>query len=131
MRRADNLTIFMCRVSWNLGASTSWKPQGLPRPVMGLLNLLHQWINIIQHKLNNFSSRINNKYWRIIHSFSSLSYDMSKASCKARSQHSSIQSFPSNRSIFSFLYGHPVASYVFFLVFLSLLFPFVSCTAVV
>jgi hypothetical protein len=29
----------MCRLSWNLGASTSWKPQGLSRPVMGLLYL--------------------------------------------------------------------------------------------
>ena len=28
---------FMCRLSWNLGASTSWNPQGLSRPVMGLL----------------------------------------------------------------------------------------------
>jgi hypothetical protein len=29
----------MCRVSWNLGASNSWIPQGLSRPVMGLLCL--------------------------------------------------------------------------------------------
>ena len=27
----------MCRLSWNLGASTSWNPLGLSRPVMGLL----------------------------------------------------------------------------------------------
>ena len=27
----------MCRLSWNLGASNSWNPQGLSRPVMGLL----------------------------------------------------------------------------------------------
>ena len=38
MRRAD-LTTFVCRLSWNLGASTSWNPQGLSRPVMGLLYL--------------------------------------------------------------------------------------------
>jgi len=37
--RADNLTTFMCRLSWNLGASTSWNHQGLSRPVMGLLYL--------------------------------------------------------------------------------------------
>jgi hypothetical protein len=30
VRRADNLTTFMCRLPWNLGASTSWNPQGLP-----------------------------------------------------------------------------------------------------
>jgi hypothetical protein len=37
LRRADNLATFMCRLSWNLEASTSWNPQGLSRPVMGLL----------------------------------------------------------------------------------------------
>jgi hypothetical protein len=35
VRRADNLTTFMCRLSRNLGASTSWNPVGLHRPVMG------------------------------------------------------------------------------------------------
>jgi len=34
MRRADNLPTFMCRLPWNLGASTSWNPQGLSRPLM-------------------------------------------------------------------------------------------------
>jgi len=32
---SDKLTTFMCRLYWNLGASTSWNHQGLPRPVMG------------------------------------------------------------------------------------------------
>jgi hypothetical protein len=42
VRRADNLTTFVCRLSRNLGASTSWNPKGLSRPVMGLLfTLLH------------------------------------------------------------------------------------------
>jgi len=31
-RRAD-FTTFMCRLSWNLGTSTSWNPLGLSRPV--------------------------------------------------------------------------------------------------
>jgi hypothetical protein len=31
MRRADNLTTFMCRLSWNLEASTSWNSQGLSK----------------------------------------------------------------------------------------------------
>ena len=39
VRTADNLTTFMCRLSWSLGASTSWSPHGLSRPVMGLLYL--------------------------------------------------------------------------------------------
>jgi hypothetical protein len=37
--RADNLTTFMYRLSWNLGTSISWNTQGLSRPVMGLLYL--------------------------------------------------------------------------------------------
>jgi hypothetical protein len=45
VRRADNLTTFMCRLSRNLGASTSWNPQGLSRPVMGLLYLYNITLN--------------------------------------------------------------------------------------
>ena len=40
VRRADDLTTFMCRLSWNLGDSTCWNPQGLSRPVMRLLFFL-------------------------------------------------------------------------------------------
>jgi len=36
---ADNLTTFIHLLSSNLGASVSWNPQGLSRPVMGLLYL--------------------------------------------------------------------------------------------
>jgi hypothetical protein len=40
VRRADKLTTFMWRLSWNLGASNSWNPQeDVSRPVMGLLYL--------------------------------------------------------------------------------------------
>ena len=46
--RADKLTTFMCRLSWNLGASASWNPQGLSRPVMGLLYLyLPDWLWVL------------------------------------------------------------------------------------
>ena len=45
MCRADNLTTFMCWLSWNLGASTSWNPQGLSRSVMGLLYFYPSWHN--------------------------------------------------------------------------------------
>jgi len=31
MLRDDNLITFMCRLSGNLGTSTSWNPQGLSR----------------------------------------------------------------------------------------------------
>ena len=39
MRRADNLTIFLCRLSRNSGATTSWNLKGLSRPVVGKLYL--------------------------------------------------------------------------------------------
>jgi hypothetical protein len=40
VRRADNLTTFMCQMSRNSGPSTSWNPKGLSRPVTGKLYLL-------------------------------------------------------------------------------------------
>jgi hypothetical protein len=55
VRKVDNLTIFMCRLSKNLGASTSWDPKDLSRPVMGLLYLLHRicmFIYIHSRKMN-------------------------------------------------------------------------------
>ena len=39
VRKTDNLNTFMCRLSFNLGTSTSCNPLGLSRPVMGLLYL--------------------------------------------------------------------------------------------
>jgi hypothetical protein len=39
VRRTDNITTFKCRLSRNLGASGSWNPHGLSRPVIGLLYL--------------------------------------------------------------------------------------------
>jgi hypothetical protein len=46
--RADNLTTFMCRLSINLGASTSWNLKGLSRTVMGLLYLLPSEIKSVK-----------------------------------------------------------------------------------
>ena len=80
MRRADNLTTFMCRLSWNLGASTSWNPQGLSRPVMGLLYLLtwplwtiflQSWFEILpdEEELRVFVTkrytRLRSNFWKI------------------------------------------------------------------
>jgi hypothetical protein len=51
VRRADNLTNFMCRLSRNSGSSTSWNPKGLSRPVVGKLHTIKQrkatWIGHI------------------------------------------------------------------------------------
>jgi hypothetical protein len=54
VRRADNLTTFMCRLSWNLESSTSWSPLGLSRPVMELLYLYLIFPNGISHESPNF-----------------------------------------------------------------------------
>ena len=51
MRRADNVTTFMCRLSWNLGASASWNPQCMPRLVMGLLYFLLDQVGMTERKL--------------------------------------------------------------------------------
>jgi len=47
VRRANNLTTFMCRLPRNLGASTSWNPQVLSRPVLGLLYLSWNFVRKI------------------------------------------------------------------------------------
>ena len=47
----------MCRLSWNLGASTSWNPQSLSRPVMGLQkNTGSSWMITFQLALSICSS---------------------------------------------------------------------------
>ena len=51
MRRAENLTTFMCRLSSNLGASTSLNPLGLYRLAMELLYL---------HLENGYSTLLQN-----------------------------------------------------------------------
>ena len=58
MRKADNLTTFMCRLSSNLGASSSWNPQGLSRPVMGLLYFALDYFqgNVLSNVLDSTQS---------------------------------------------------------------------------
>ena len=41
--RANNHIIFMCRLSWNVGASTSWNSQGLSWAAQGMLYLHLLW----------------------------------------------------------------------------------------
>jgi hypothetical protein len=48
VRRADNFTTFIWQLSWNLGASNSWNPQGLSRPVKGLLYVLAYYIRFAE-----------------------------------------------------------------------------------
>ena len=64
---ADNLTTFMCRLSWNFGTSTSWNPLDMSRPVMGLLYLLGEvliwkWVSIGYCKGNaNYPPEVNER----------------------------------------------------------------------
>jgi hypothetical protein len=44
---ADNLTTIICCLSRNLGASASWNPQGLFKPVQGMLHLCLFWLRCI------------------------------------------------------------------------------------
>jgi len=55
----------MWRLSWNLGASTSWNPQDLSRPIMGLLYFYFIYIYIyiyiyliFNHFISNFLPHI-------------------------------------------------------------------------
>jgi hypothetical protein len=52
---ADNFTTFVCRLSWNQGASTSWNPQSLSRPVMGLLYIFIFLEQNLQRTLKTFN----------------------------------------------------------------------------
>jgi len=65
--RADNLTTFVCRWSWNLGASTSWKPQGLSRPVMGLLHIFFTNMYTNQDQISTFLAPATNTWSEIPH----------------------------------------------------------------
>jgi hypothetical protein len=62
VRRADYLTTFMCRLSTNLGTSTSWTPQGLSRRVMGLLYLLLPLFVVTTSILNDGTARVKLLY---------------------------------------------------------------------
>ena len=47
----------MCRLSWNLGTSTSWNPVGLLRPVMGLVYLFTYKLRVWTSFITNFCPR--------------------------------------------------------------------------
>jgi len=61
-------------LSWNLGTSTSWNPQGLPRPEMGLLyqcslttNKIHYYrLNLDIYYFTKYSSARLGSDWTIV-----------------------------------------------------------------
>ena len=62
MRRADNLTTFMCGLSRNSGTSTSWNPKGLSRPVAGNLYL---FISPDGKTLNQIHFVLTDRKWHL------------------------------------------------------------------
>jgi hypothetical protein len=60
----------MCRLSWNLGALTSWKPQGLSRPVMGLLYSLTVHKPLNQNVAGHMHKILCVPWWRGLRQFS-------------------------------------------------------------
>jgi hypothetical protein len=46
----------MYRLSWNLGSSTSWNPQGLSRPALGLLYLFRTSLQCQGQNKRNFTA---------------------------------------------------------------------------
>jgi hypothetical protein len=69
VRTANNLATSMCRLSYNLGASTSWNPQGLYRPVMGLLHLYltaHSFVVCGVEALSVFVSSMQYTYVAVV-----------------------------------------------------------------
>jgi hypothetical protein len=56
---SDILITFMCRLSWNLGTSTSWNPQGLSRIVHGLLYLFILITAVQQYRCVNLLGGCN------------------------------------------------------------------------
>jgi len=61
VRRADKRVTFICRLSWNMGASISWNPQGLSRPVMGLLYLYVHYMPTLPSGSHKYLSRNKRK----------------------------------------------------------------------
>jgi hypothetical protein len=59
MRRADNLPTLMSRFSRNLGASTSWNPQGLSDLLQGLLYLALLRSDIKEMVKSSYAKKVN------------------------------------------------------------------------
>ena len=57
VRRADNLNTFMCRLTWNLGVWTYRNPQGLSKPLQGLLYIYLLLFNTVCWKDNLMLTR--------------------------------------------------------------------------
>jgi hypothetical protein len=74
VHRADNLTTIMCRLSWNLGTSTSWKPQGLPKVLQRLLYRYHFSNRLLGHLSFSFITNIMSTvyFFFLPHAFTQL-----------------------------------------------------------
>jgi hypothetical protein len=79
VRRAENLTIFMCRLSLNLGASNSWNPMDLSKPVIALplRRRLSVWNGLSVYSLTADAVDWKNFVPVLMHKLVSLSFDVS------------------------------------------------------
>ena len=79
----------MCRLSWNMGASTSWNPYGPPRAVTGLLYLfiyirmLVSTFYVYERYISVFARTVCNMLWKMalgysieVHAFKRLAHQM-------------------------------------------------------
>ena len=76
VRRADNLTTFMCRLSWNLGNSISWNPLGLCFTLLQVIST-----DNVQKELNEAESSSNRRQsvsysWKISHFFTNIFFNV-------------------------------------------------------
>jgi hypothetical protein len=74
VRKADNLTTFMCRLSWSLGASNYLNPRGLSKTVMELIlcqnnSILCQSTNILCQNTNILLLSAFRRIWLVVKIF--------------------------------------------------------------
>ena len=88
VRRADNLTTFMCRLSWNLGASTFWNPEVPYRDCFTILLTVNDMVDKRCHVTNGTLSlpqetvTVRNKRGTPINAMLCCQLDLVRSSCQ-------------------------------------------------
>jgi len=66
VRRADKPTTFVCRFSWNMETSTSWKLHSLSRPAQNLFCFYSFTFNLSSLSFSSCSSSKSSSYFPLI-----------------------------------------------------------------
>jgi hypothetical protein len=75
----------MCQLSWNLGASTTWNPQGLSKPVMRLLTLYSLHNNPEEHSSHLLHDRsLKSRMFSSVYSLSRVVFSFCTSSSAQR-----------------------------------------------